>query len=56
MKVFANGKLIGTITTNQSMTIEQAMVLLGFEWVTDENEGDHWKNDNGDEYWPEDLS
>jgi hypothetical protein len=51
-----NGKVIGTLTTNHSMTKEEAMELLGFTWVSDESEGDHWKNEDGDEYWSEDIA
>lgn len=42
------GEVIGRVTTNQSLTFDQAMELAGFEWKTlekDDVESDGWYDD-----------
>ena len=38
MKLYYDNKLVGTITTNSSMSIEDACVLLGIDLTTQDEE------------------
>ena len=55
MRILKNGELVGAITTNRSMTISEAMELLNYEWVHDANDGDHFRDNAGNEAWIEEL-
>ena len=41
MKVIekSTGTVIGTVVTNRSLTLDEAMELIGYPWVTDEDNG-----------------
>lgn len=42
-------EVIGTVVTNNSLTLEQAFELAGFEWKTQEDDGvecDGWYKDD----------
>jgi hypothetical protein len=56
MRVLQNGEIIGSISTNQNLTPDQALYLLGFELVHDENEGDHYQDAEGREVWAEEIT
>jgi hypothetical protein len=49
-----NNTVIGTITTDQSMDIDSAMQLLGYEWIDDGNESGYLVD--GVYYSPDDLT
>ncbi|PWM78655.1 MAG: hypothetical protein DBY32_04025 [Phascolarctobacterium sp.] len=57
MKVIntANNKVLAEVITNRSMTLEEALELVGIDLTTcDENDGSY-KDLDGEEFWIEDC-
>jgi len=54
MKVMFNEKVIGTVTTNRSLTIEEAIYALGYD-VTDEEDCEKAYNDGFEAAYIDDM-
>lgn len=55
MRIISNGEVIGDIITNHTMTLEQALKLIGAEFVNPERPDDPDVILYGKSYWMEDL-